>query len=87
MNFQNLTPESQQAARETLSEILKLERDRCYELATGQSKEIATFVKEAFIELEMGTAEQCGQTPPKIECVLSASTANGLGIQLGKALP
>ncbi len=30
MNFQNLTPESQQTARETFSEILKLERERCY---------------------------------------------------------
>lgn len=83
MNFQNLTPESQQAARETLSEILKLERDRCYELATGQSKEIAIFVKEAFIELERGAAGQCGQTSPKSACGMGTPMIGALG----KALP
>ncbi|MBG2969534.1 hypothetical protein I4907_02765 [Proteus mirabilis] len=52
MSFQDLSSESQQIARETLAEILKLEREHAYDLSDGQSKDIAKFVKDAFIELE-----------------------------------
>ncbi|HEK0450518.1 hypothetical protein [Proteus sp. G2671] len=83
MSFQDLSPESQQIARETLAEILKLEREHAYDLSDGQSKDIAKFVKDAFIELEKVNAIQNGQT--LISQNLQLSTG-ALGIQQGAGI-
>ncbi|WP_272683221.1 hypothetical protein [Providencia sp. PROV156] len=52
MSFHDLSKESKQIARETLAEILKLERAQAFNLNDGASIELAKFVKDAFIELE-----------------------------------
>ncbi|MDK6999235.1 hypothetical protein [Proteus mirabilis] len=83
MSFQDLSPESQQMARETLAEILKLEREHAYDLSDGQSKDIAKFVKDAFIELEKVNATQNGQA--LISQNLQLSTG-ALGIQQGHGI-
>nr|WP_306804455.1 hypothetical protein [Providencia sp. PROV019] len=52
MSFHDLSKESKQIARETLAEMLKLERAQAFNLSDGASIELAKFVKDAFIELE-----------------------------------
>ncbi|HEK0725571.1 TPA: hypothetical protein SMP68_002578 [Proteus mirabilis] len=87
MSFQDLSPESQQMARETLAEILKLEREHAYDLCDDQTKYIARFVKDAFIELEKESTSQPGQfsyqksnestgNPPSGICVSNGGIGN-----------
>nr|WP_294104707.1 hypothetical protein [Providencia sp.] len=52
MSFHDLSKESKQIARETLAEMLKLERAQAFNLSDGASIELAKFVKDAFVELE-----------------------------------
>lgn len=52
MSFHDLSKESKQIARETLAELLKLERAQAFNLNDGASVELAKFVKDAFVELE-----------------------------------
>lgn len=52
MSFHDLSKESKQIARETLAELLKLERAQAFNLNDGASVELAKFVKDGFVELE-----------------------------------
>ncbi len=87
MRFQDLSPESQQMVRETLAEILKLECEHAYDISDGQSKDIAKFVKDAFIELEKESTSQLGQfsyqksnkstgNPPSGICISNGGIGN-----------
>ncbi|QXX82915.1 hypothetical protein J6836_00535 [Providencia sp. R33] len=63
MSFHDLSKESKQIARETLAEMLKLERAQAFNLNDGASIELAKFVKDAFIELETEVNVGVGQAP------------------------
>ncbi|EMA4784742.1 hypothetical protein U3C50_004564 [Providencia rettgeri] len=61
MSFHDLSKESKQIARETLAEMLKLERAQAFNLSDGASIELAKFVKDAFVELETEVSSDVGQ--------------------------
>ena len=86
MSFHDLSKESKQIARETLAEMLKLERSQAFNLNDGVSIDLAKFVKDAFIELETEVTSQLGQfsqqqnqsaaNPPSGICISNGGIGN-----------
>lgn len=54
MKFEDLTPESQEAARRTLSELLKMKYQATFELPDNTVDYLGNRVRESFATLERG---------------------------------
>ncbi len=52
MKFEDLTPESQEAARRTLSEMLKMKYQATYDLPDNTVDYLGHRVRESFVALE-----------------------------------